>query len=392
MKAPIEELKEFTKRNREEMILFWESLVNMQAGTKEIDRVNRIMDFLKKHFEMEGISCRLVDTKGSANVLVTELNSDAPGKPLLLSGHVDTVFPSGSYPEDPFRIEDGFARGPGVVDMKNGVAMIFYMMVALKHFGFTERPVKAVLVGDEETSHSGGIADQILMDEAKGCLCCFNMESGRMDNCLTVGRKGCLDCHITVHGVAAHAGNDYLKGKNAIVEMAQKLPLMQALTKYDDGLTVSVGVIKGGMVSNAVPDYCYAELDVRYKKQKDMLWVEEEIRKICEKTFIEGTTTELEFVAPMPPFEETEANHKLLSYINSMAETCGYPPFGGIYVGGGSDASYISSMGVPTVCSMGAQGSGAHTMEERASVESFFDRWIITTAAIMEADRFEEMK
>ena len=392
MKAPIEELKEFTKRNREEMILFWESLVNMQAGTKEIDRVNRIMDFLKKHFEMEGISCRLVDTKGSANVLVAELNPEAPGKPLLLSGHVDTVFPSGSYPEDPFRIEDGFARGPGVVDMKNGVAMIFYMMVALKHFGFTERPVKAVLVGDEETSHSGGIADQILMDEAKGCLCCFNMESGRMDNCLTVGRKGCLDCHITVHGVAAHAGNDYLKGKNAIVEMAQKLPLMQALTKYDDGLTVSVGVIKGGMVSNAVPDYCYAELDVRYKKQKDMLWVEEEIRKICEKTFIEGTTTELEFVAPMPPFEETEANHKLLSYINSMAETCGYPPFGGIYVGGGSDASYISSMGVPTVCSMGAQGSGAHTMEERASVESFFDRWIITTAAIMEADRFEEMK
>lgn len=392
MKAPIEELKEFAKRNREEMILFWESLVNMQAGTKEIDRVNRIMDFLKKHFEMEGISCRLVDTKGSANVLVAELNSDAPGKPLLLSGHVDTVFPSGSYPEDPFRIEDGFARGPGVVDMKNGVAMIFYMMVALKHFGFTERPVKAVLVGDEETSHSGGIADQILMDEAKGCLCCFNMESGRMDNCLTVGRKGCLDCHITVHGVAAHAGNDYLKGKNAIVEMAQKLPLMQALTKYDDGLTVSVGVIKGGMVSNAVPDYCYAELDVRYKKQKDMLWVEEEIRKICEKTFIEGTTTELEFVAPMPPFEETEANHKLLSYINSVAETCGYPPFGGIYVGGGSDASYISSMGVPTVCSMGAQGSGAHTMEERASVESFFDRWIITTAAIMEADRFEEMK
>ncbi len=392
MKAPMEELKEFAKRNREEMILFWESLVNMQAGTKEIDRVNRIMDFLKKHFDMEGISCHLVDTKGSANVLVAELNPEAPGKPLLLSGHCDTVFPSGSYPEDPFHIEDGFARGPGVVDMKNGVAMIFYMMVALKHFGFTERPVKAVLVGDEETSHSGGIADQILMDEAKGALCCFNMESGRMDNCLTVGRKGCLDCHITVRGVAAHAGNDYLKGKNAIVEMAQKLPLMQALTKYDEGLTVSVGVIKGGMVSNAVPDYCYAEIDVRYKKQKDMLWVEEEIRKIAEKTFIEGTETEVEFVAPMPPFEETEANHKLLSFINSVAAEGGYPVFGGIYVGGGSDASYISSVGVPTVCSMGAQGSGAHTLEERASVDSFFDRWVITTAAIMEAERFETMK
>ncbi len=392
MKAPIDEIKEFAKRNREEMILFWESLVNMQAGTREVERVNRIMDFLKKHFEMEGISCRLVDSQGSANVLVAELNPEAQGKPVLLSGHCDTVFPSGSYPEDPFRIEDGFARGPGVVDMKNGVAMIFYMLVALKHFGFTERPVKAVLVGDEETSHAGGIADKILMEEAKGSLCCFNMESGRMDNCLTVGRKGCLDCHITVRGVAAHAGNDYLKGKNAIVEMAQKLPLMQALTKYDEGLTVSVGVIKGGMVSNAVPDHCYAELDVRYKKQKDMLWVEEEIRKIAAQTFIEGTETKVEFVAPMPPFEETEANHQLLSYINSVAEEGGYPTFGGIYVGGGSDASYISSVGVPTVCSMGAQGSGAHTLEERALVASFFDRWVITTAAIMEAERFETMK
>ncbi len=392
VKAPIDEIKEFAKRNREEMILFWESLVNMQAGTREVERVNRIMDFLKKHFEMEGISCRLVDSQGSANVLVAELNPEAKGKPVLLSGHCDTVFPSGSYPEDPFRIEDGFARGPGVVDMKNGVAMIFYMLVALKHFGFTERPVKAVLVGDEETSHAGGIADKILMEEAKGSLCCFNMESGRMDNCLTVGRKGCLDCHITVRGVAAHAGNDYLKGKNAIVEMAQKLPLMQALTKYDEGLTVSVGVIKGGMVSNAVPDHCYAELDVRYKKQKDMLWVEEEIRKIAAQTFIEGTETKVEFVAPMPPFEETEANHQLLSYINSVAEEGGYPTFGGIYVGGGSDASYISSVGVPTVCSMGAQGSGAHTLEERALVASFFDRWVITTAAIMEAERFETMK
>ncbi len=392
VKAPIDEIKEFAKRNREEMILFWESLVNMQAGTREVERVNRIMDFLKKHFEMEGISCRLVDSQGSANVLVAELNPEAQGKPVLLSGHCDTVFPSGSYPEDPFRIEDGFARGPGVVDMKNGVAMIFYMLVALKHFGFTERPVKAVLVGDEETSHAGGIADKILMEEAKGSLCCFNMESGRMDNCLTVGRKGCLDCHITVRGVAAHAGNDYLKGKNAIVEMAQKLPLMQALTKYDEGLTVSVGVIKGGMVSNAVPDHCYAELDVRYKKQKDMLWVEEEIKKICAQTFIEGTETKVEFVAPMPPFEETEANHQLLSYINSVAEEGGYPTFGGIYVGGGSDASYISSVGVPTVCSMGAQGSGAHTLEERASVASFFDRWVITTAAIMEVERFEMMK
>ncbi len=388
MKAPIEEINAFVDRNKEEMLLFWEQLVNRQAGSKEVERVNLIMHFLKKHFEREGIDCRLVDSHGSADVLVAELNADVPGAPLLLSGHCDTVFPSGSYPEDPFHIEDGFARGPGVLDMKCGVAQIFYLMVALKHFGYRDRPVKAVLVGDEETSHYGGIADQILKEEAKGALCCFNMESGRLDHCMTVGRKGCLDCHITVRGVAAHAGNDYLKGKNAIVEMAKKLPLLQALTIYEEGLTVSVGTIKGGTVSNAVPDYCYAELDVRYKKQKQMDYVKEKMQEICDNTFIEGTTTQIEFVAPMPPFEETEANHELLSHINRVTKACGYEPFGAIYVGGGSDASYISSMGVPTVCSMSAEGSGAHTMEEKASVESFFQRWIIALASIMEIDQY----
>ena len=97
MQAPIEELRAFVEKNRHEMLLFWENLVNMQAGSHEIEKVNRIIDFLKKHFEAEGIDCRLVDSKGSANVLVAELNKDVPGKPLLLAGHCDTVFPSGSY-------------------------------------------------------------------------------------------------------------------------------------------------------------------------------------------------------------------------------------------------------------------------------------------------------
>ena len=388
MKTPMEALRAFVENNRQEMLLFWEGLVNMQAGSKEVDKINRIIDFLKKHFEAEGMDCRLVDSEGSSKVLVVELNKNAEGEPILLAGHCDTVFPSGSYPDDPFHIKDGFAYGPGVVDMKNGIAQIFYIFVALKQFGFTERPVKAVIVGDEESSHQNGIADKILMEEAKGCLCCLNMESGRMDNCLTVGRKGGMDCHITVRGVAAHAGNDYLKGRNAIVEMSRKLPLLQDLTLYDEGLTVSVGVIKGGMVSNAVPDYCYAELDVRYKKLEHMEYIKEKIREVCAQTFIEGTTTEVEFVAPMPAFEETAANHHLLAYINSVATEYGYPPFAPIYVGGMSDAAYFGSVGVPTVCSMGGQGSGAHTKNECAEVESFFRRWLIAMACIMEIETY----
>ena len=388
MITPIAELREFVEKNKHEMLLFWESLVNMQAGSYEVDKVNRVIDFLKKHFEAEGIDCHLLDTKGSANMLVAELNKDVDKAPILLAGHCDTVFPSGSYPQDPFYIKDGFAHGPGVVDMKNGIAQIFYIMVALKHFCYTERPVKVLIVGDEENSHGPGISDELLMEQGRGALCCFNMESGRMDNCLTVGRKGGMDCHITVHGVAAHAGNDYLKGRNAIIEMSHKLPLLQALTIYDEGLTVSVDVIKGGMVSNAVPDKCYTELDVRYKKLEHMEYIKQKISEICAKTYIEGTTTEVEFVNPMPSFEESEANHCLLDYINSVATKYGYPASEPIYVGGMSDAAYFASVGVPTICSMGDQGAGAHTKEEYASVESFFRRWIIAMACIMEIEDY----
>lgn len=393
MKAPIDGLRAYMEAHREEMISLWKDLVNYQAGSHEIEKVNGVMEFLKDRFDKEGIPCHLVENPGAPYVLVAELNEAVKEKPILLAGHCDTVFPSGSYPVNPFTIdEEGFAHGPGVVDMKGGVAEAFYVLKALKEFDFHDRPVKLVLVGDEEISHVPGRADKILMEEAKDALCCFNMESGRLDHCLTVGRKGGMDCHITVHGVAAHAGNDYLKGRNAIIEMSQKLPLVQALTKYDEGLTVSVGTIEGGMVSNAVPDICKAVLDVRYKKLEHMDYIQKAIREVCAKTFIEGTTTEVEFVAPMPAFEETEANHKLLDFINEVTQSCGYEPFQPIYVGGMSDASYISSLGIPTVCSMGAEGSGAHTKEEKASVQSFLERWLIVTAAVMEIEKYVTLR
>ena len=172
--------------------------------------------------------------------------------------------------------------------------------------------------------------------------------------------------------------------------MSKKLPLLQDLSIFDEGLTVSVGVIKGGMVSNAVPDYCYAELDVRYKKLEHMDYIKEKIREVCAQTYIEGTTTEVEFVAPMPAFEETQANHELLAYVNSVATKLGYEAMQPVYVGGMSDAAYFGSVGVPTLCSMGAMGSGAHTREEKALVSSFYERWLIVMACIMEVQAFAD--
>lgn len=389
MESYMNPIRQYIAAHKEEMLLFWQTLVNMQGGSKEKEKVNRVMDFLRKSFESEGLACRLIDSQGNANVLVAVDGSDRPGKPVILSGHADTVFPDGSYPENPFRIENGTAYGPGVIDMKGGITMIFYAIKALHHLNYQERPVKVILAGDEEIGHAGSVTDQILMDEAKGGLCAFNMEIGRPDNCLTTGRKGGVDCHVTVHGVGGHVGNDFLKGRNAIAEMAYKIPLLQGLTRYEEGVVVSVDVIRGGTVSNAIPDFCKAELDIRYNRVGDMDTICRQVQKVCSRTFIEGTTTEVEFIAPMPAFEDTEDNHRLLDYVNAVVTKNGYPPFGSIFVGGNSDASFLAMAGLPTVCSFGVVGTGAHTMEECAVVDSLFARTEMVTAAIMELNDYE---
>lgn len=389
MESYMNPIRQYIASHKEEMLLFWQTLVNMQGGSKEKEKVNRVMDFLKKSFEAEGLACRLIDSQGNANVLVAVDGSDRSGKPVILSGHADTVFPDGSYPEDPFRVENGTAYGPGVIDMKGGITIILYTVKALHHLGYQDRPIKVILVGDEEIGHAGSITSRILMEEAKGGLCAFNMEIGRPDNCLTTGRKGGVDCHITVHGVGGHVGNDFLKGRNAIAEMAYKIPLLQGLTRYEEGVVVSVDVIRGGTVSNAIPDFCKAELDIRYNKVSDMGSICQQVRDVCSRTFIDGTTTEVDFIAPMPAFEDTEDNRRLLDYINAVITKNGYPPFGSVFVGGNSDAAFLAMAGLPAVCSFGVVGTGAHTMEECAVVDSLFERTEIVTAAIMELNDYE---
>lgn len=155
MESYMEPIRQYIEAHREDMIRFWEKLVNMQGSSREKEKVNRVMDFLKESFEAEGLACRLEDSQGNANVLIAVDGPDRPGRPVILSGHADTVFPEGSYPEDPFRIEDGKAYGPGVIDMKGGITIMLYAVKALHYLGYGERPVKIILVGDEEIGHTG---------------------------------------------------------------------------------------------------------------------------------------------------------------------------------------------------------------------------------------------
>ncbi len=376
------QISQYVDTHQEELISFWAELVNHQAGSKECAKVAALLQNVARRFEAEGLECSLLPTGCEVPALLALEGGGRPGKPILLCGHLDTVFPSDAYPENPFHIEDGIAYGPGVLDMKGGAAMSLSIVKALRQAGFADRPIKILLCGDEEIGHAGSDVPDIIRRESEGCLCAFNLESGRMDNCLAVGRKGGLDCHVTVRGKSGHVGNDFLAGRNAIEEMAHKILALQALTRYDEGVVVSVDVIRGGTVSNAIPDFCKIEIDARYCRAKDLPVIVEQIKEVCAKTYIEGTQTTVEFPMNMPVFERTEQNLALLEQVNRSAEELGFQPFGEVFPGGNSDASYIYQAGVPVVCACGVQGSGAHTMQEQAIVDTIFQRTKIIALTI----------
>lgn len=192
---------------RDDMITYWKDLVNYQAGSKEAELITALLQKVADRFTKEGFTATMLDTGCAIPMLRATLGDDRQGKPILFCGHVDTVFPSGSYPDQPFRIEDGKVYGPGCADMKGGVVMLLYVIKILTDLGYKDHPFKVVLVGDEETTHVGSRADQMLAEEAKGCLCAFNMETGRMNHVLTVARKGCMDVWVKVHGKSGHVGN-----------------------------------------------------------------------------------------------------------------------------------------------------------------------------------------
>lgn len=179
--------------------------------------------------------------------------------------------------------------------MKGGVVMLLYVIKILTDLGYKDHPFKVVLVGDEETTHVGSRADQMLAEEAKGCLCAFNMETGRMNHVLTVARKGCMDVWVKVHGKSGHVGNAYTTSANAIEAMAGIITKMRALTDLEKGRIVSTDVISGGVVSNAVPDFCRIEADCRVDYNKDLEELKTAIRAICEHLDVPNTRAEVEF-------------------------------------------------------------------------------------------------
>lgn len=366
--------------HKAQMMDLWQDLVNQDSPASYREGVDLVAKRVFKELEEAGASTRW-DEEGKA--LIAEIPGDSRA-PVLLLGHMDTVFPVGEAARRPFTVEGSRVTGPGALDMKGGVAVMLSALKALHSAGFSGRPLKVILVSDEEIAHNGSKATVMLQREARGCAACFNCETGYEDNSLVIGRKGGVVFKAAVHGIAAHAGNNPRQGRSAIWEMAKKIDDIQNMTDWDKGITFNVGTIKGGTVSNAIPDYCEVEGDIRFQDPDISPLVKEELLKVLNHTYIEGTKTELLlYHEGMLPMKMTEENRKLFEFVKKTGEEDGIPVSEGKLVGGGSDSGYVVYAGVPTVCAMGVKGRFNHTRDEYALKDSLFERAKLLGAVIL---------
>ncbi|MBK5261816.1 MAG: M20/M25/M40 family metallo-hydrolase [Peptostreptococcaceae bacterium] len=369
-------INQFIDDNRSNLIDFLKELVNLEGKHGEKECLLNTAGFLKNKFEELGLKTEIIEVgENNAPIVTAVLNDDIPGKEIVFSGHYDTVFAAESRGENPFYIKDGKAYGPGVCDMKSGIAIAFFVVKALKEFGFREAPVRLFFLGDEEVNHQGGVGIEKIKEYTKDILVDFNMENRYESGELCIGRKGCYEFLLKVYGVASHPGHAYDAGRNAIEEMSHKVIELQAVTpkNKDRDYSVNVGTIKGGTVINGVPDYCEAAIDVRVKSFDALDICEKKMREICKKTFIDGTTSVLLRTDDMIPFKTTEQVKNTYEIVKSISDAIGGTITGSIVVGGASDAAYIAANDSKVICQCGASGAFTHNIKEYAWVDSLYE-------------------
>lgn len=388
-KEQLNHIYAFLDAHQEDMISVLEDVVNIESYAGEVENVKKVAAKFKTLYEAEGFQCELIDVGNNGPTLCGTLGAGRSGKPVIFSGHYDTVIKSGIYESPVFRREGNKAYGPGVLDMKGGIVIALFVVKALGAAGYKDRPLKIVFSGDEEIGHYKSSGAEVLLEATKGGACAFNLETALLNNTLCYGRKGRLENYVTVTGVESHAGNDFNSGRNAIAEMAHKITEIQALTNLEKGTTVTCATVQGGTITNAVPKECVLGGECRFDTMEEMENYKKKFEAICAKTFIEGTTTAFAYKSSYAPYECTDQVMHFWKFIRDTAAKCGLEEVRGKKVGGSSDASYIQMAGTPVICSSGIQGEWNHTTREYALLDSMAPRGKLIASAILNIDKFD---
>jgi glutamate carboxypeptidase len=358
------------------MMHLLQSLVEQESPSDDPASINLANALVAKTAASFGGTAKIHKQKRFGDVLELRFGpARSRQKPILLLGHLDTVWPLGTLKTMPFREANGRLSGPGVLDMKAGVVMALAALRSLHTLNLA-RPVTLLLNSDEEIGSpvSRAITERI----AQRSSAVFVLEPAQ-GLAYKTARKGVGQYNLQVTGVAAHSGVDFEAGHSAVLEMAKLVQTVSNFTDLRKKRTVNCGVLHGGTRSNVVAAEAHAEIDVRIAKASDAARVD----KLFRSLRVSNPACRLEITGGInrPPMERTAGTVALFKRARNLAAELGFP-LDEAATGGGSDGNFTAALGVPTLDGMGAVGEGAHASHEHIQLEHLVPRTALLAAMI----------
>lgn len=374
----------YLQSKQNELIAFLRELVECESPSDDPAAVNRFMELFADRLAGEAKVRLLKGGPAFGNHLRCEFN--LPGRrkagQILGIGHGDTVWPLGTLKTMPFRQEKGRLWGPGVLDMKSGLAFFVFAMRALKELDVpVASKVVLLIVSDEEVGSES--SRPITEAEAARSTMALVLEPGTgLEGKLKTARKGVGDYTIAVKGRASHAGVDFAAGASAIVELARQIEKVASFTDLARGITINPGVITGGTRTNVVAAAARVEVDIRIAKANDGPKLDRKFRSL--KAFDKRCAIEVSGGLNRPPMERTAGIVKLFRKASALATELGVK-LEESSTGGGSDGNFVAGMGVPLLDGLGGVGEGAHAVNESILIGRIADRAALMAKLVQSA-------
>ncbi len=333
--------------------------VAMETPTTDPASVNRLMDLAEGELARAGAALtRIPGRDGFGDNLIARTPGE--GKPVLVAGHLDTVWSHGTLGDMPYQVNGAKAHGPGIYDMKAGSFLAFHAVRSiLRQKVMTKRPIVLLLTPDEEVG-SPTSREWIEREAAQAACALIPEPAGHGGACVTA-RKGVGRFVMRVEGRGAHSGGAFEEGASAVVELARQIVRIHGMVDLDRGITLNAAPVWGGSRPNVISPDAGCEIDLRVNSVEDGAHME---RTLLESTALTpGCRVVVEGGMNRPPYTEAPGILALYDRARGIAETVGIA-LPRQHRGGGSDGNFTAAMGVPTLDGLGCPGAGAHASHE----------------------------
>jgi len=371
----------YFEERRDAIVETIRQLVGIESPSDNKQAVDRVSVAVAEKFAALGGRAQFHRAHDFGNHLQVDFEGESLQKPVLLLGHYDTVYPLGTLATMPCRVSSGRLWGPGVLDMKSGIALMLHAIEGLiAEHKKLPRPVTVLLVSDEEVGSDSSRAITESLAKQSAAVLVLEPAYG-LKGAVKTARKGVGEYQLKITGVAAHSGLDFEKGQSAILELAHQINAISKLVDLKRGLTLNVGLVQGGTRVNVIPAEATATLDVRIARMKDAAAIDKQLRALrpanrrCKLTVTGGVNR--------PPMERNAGVTALYHKATEIARQVGWK-LGEAAVGGGSDGNFTAGLGIPTLDGLGGVGDGAHATHESIMI-SELPRRAALVAGLIEA-------